>query len=55
MTSYHRKHETTPTDKTAGSKLLSQENALHKQKGLSKDKTHLPHKKTAPRRKSSSR
>lgn len=55
MTSYHRKHETTPTDKKAGSKLLSQENALHKQKGLSTDKTHLPHKKTATGRKPATR
>lgn len=44
MTSYHRKHETTPTDKTAGKKLLTQEKALHEKKGLAKEKPHLPPK-----------
>lgn len=46
MTSYHRQHETTPTDKTAGRKLLARETAVHKGKGLAKDQKHLPSKKT---------
>jgi hypothetical protein len=43
MTSYHNKHETTPTDKNAEAKLLSQEKQLHQGKGLNTEKKHLPH------------
>jgi hypothetical protein len=45
MTSYHRKHETTPVDKNAGAKLLTLEKKVHQQKKLGKEKTHLPGQK----------
>lgn len=51
MNMYHRKHETKPTDKTAETKLLSLENKLHKQKGLSKDKVHAPPKPKSAKKK----
>jgi hypothetical protein len=52
MNMYHRKQDDKkPSDRKETSKLLSREEAVHKNKKLAKDAQHVPHHKDKPTKK----